>query len=269
MLTEEDGERGRNLLTAGVLEVAKERLAQKTGVIERHRLLCNMLSSQPMCFNLWGPLRRDAGLATGLVSALLPGQVARVREVSLEYAPQPPVQYLNDSTAFDAFVDYDTTEGERAFLGIEVKLTEPFSQRRYRMDAPGHAYSTWTKRAASPWPPESWDSLDAMAHNQLWRDHMLVEALRGHWSGRYSRGTLVLVRHPGDTHCAEVVEGYRALLKPDDDSFLDLPLDRLAKTWSQIGMFGPQREWLCAFRLRYLELWASEEAWQHYCAARR
>ena len=54
MLTRVDGEAGRNFLTQEIFEVALDRIAQGSGVVEKYRLLHNMLSSQPMCLNLFG-----------------------------------------------------------------------------------------------------------------------------------------------------------------------------------------------------------------------
>ena len=54
MLDAGAAEQGKNFLTQGIYDLAKERLAAGGGVVEPFRLLHNMLSSQPMCFNLFG-----------------------------------------------------------------------------------------------------------------------------------------------------------------------------------------------------------------------
>ena len=117
MLTQADGEeRGLNFLTPHIFTIARRRLAEKRGTIDRYRVLCNMLSSQPMCFNLFGPLVDDRELATALVQALLPGEVEAVTRVLIEYAPEPPAGYLNDRTAFDAFIEYTRPDRSQGFL---------------------------------------------------------------------------------------------------------------------------------------------------------
>ena len=72
-----------------------------------------MLSSQPMCFNLFGPLVGDLSLATRCMRALLPGEVGEVTEVRIEYGPSPADEYLGDRTSFDAFVGYTRPDGSR------------------------------------------------------------------------------------------------------------------------------------------------------------
>ena len=59
------GANGLNLLTDEIRKVARHRLTEAKGVVEPYRLWHNMLSSQPMCFNLFGPMVVDLGFATG------------------------------------------------------------------------------------------------------------------------------------------------------------------------------------------------------------
>src|SRR4051812_30576376 len=58
-----DAEDGCNFLTPEIFAVANERMKAGGGV-ERYRNLHNLLSSQPMCFNLFAPLCRNRDLAT-------------------------------------------------------------------------------------------------------------------------------------------------------------------------------------------------------------
>ena len=248
MLREEDGRRGLNFLTDGIFQVVQARLAQRTGTVDAFRLLNNLLSSQPMCFNLFGPLVTDTALATRLMKALFPGQVERVCEVRIEWAPEPPSTYLADRTAFDAFIDYVRPDGQRAFVGFETKLTEPFSQRHYD----GPSYRRWMTAPGSPWRPDAHAAVDAVAHNQLWRDHLLAVALRDHPQTPYASGRLVLIRHPGDTDCAAVVASYTRLIQDQDDSFIDLRLDTLLQRWRTVAT-GAHSIWLDRFQHRYLD----------------
>ena len=250
MLTRGDGARGLNFLTPAAFRVAQERVAAGGGAVEPFRLFHNMLSSMPMCFNLFGPLVGEPALAGRLVGGLLPGEVAEVRAVHLEYAPEPASGYLDDRTAFDAFIEYRRPDGALAALGIETKLTEAFSGRHY--DRP--AYRRWMQGPRSPWREDAHDLVDAVEHNQLWRDHLLAVALRDRAGSPYAACRLALVRHPEDWDCAGVVAGYRELLKPEDDTFLDLPLDELLDRWAAGEPGAPHDGWLGELRRRYLDL---------------
>lgn len=257
MLTKADAERGANFLTQGIFAVAKRRLAENSGAVEPFRLLHNMLSSQPMCFNLFGPLVEDLDLATRLMAELLPGEVAKVTAVKLEFAPQPSGAYLADRTAFDAYVEWTTPTGGRAFLGVETKLTEPFSQQHYDTSV----YRRWMG-TGSPWRPEAEAEVADVRHNQLWRDHLLAVAHLGQSGAKWHKGRLALVRHPLDLDCAGTVHGYRQLLRPDDDTFLDLTLEEVVDAWGRAALSDGERAWINAFRLRYLDVGAESRAGQ-------
>ena len=254
MLTRADAEAGRNFLNPGIAQVARDRIAQGGGHVEPFRLFHNMLSSQPMCFNLFGPLVNNPMLACRLLSSLLPGGVAEVTRVAIEWAPMPLGNYLNDGTSFDAFIEYRAANGLLCALGIETKLTEPFSQSEYD----GERYRRWMRVLNPPWRPEADATVHKIQHNQLWRDHLLTVALRHQSNSPYAATRLMLVRHPEDRDCAEVLVNYRKLLRDNDDSLIDMPLDRLVDAWATALADAPQRDWIQGFRVRYLELRRSE-----------
>lgn len=177
-----------------------------------------------------------------------------MRAVALEHAPRPAASYLDDNTSFDAFIEYEHRDGGLAFVGIETKLTEPFSPATDDK----HAYRRWMRGPASPWRADAAEHVAAVAHNQLWRDHLLAIALRDRPVRRYTHGALMLVRHPGDLDCEAVVAGYRRLLVDGGQTFLDLPLDRLIAAWRAALGDDQRRTWLEAFHRRYLALGESE-----------
>jgi hypothetical protein len=256
MLTRHDGEAGRNFLTQEIYEVVLDRIAQGSGVVEKYRLLHNMLSSQPMCFNLFGPLVRDYDLAKNLLATLVPEKVLEVTWVEIEWAPQPAKNYLNDRTAFDAFIEYRTEDGQLSGLGIETKLTEPFSRKVY--DRP--EYRRWMQLPDSPWSPDSWNKVQAIEYNQLWRDHLLAVALRFHPDSIYNRTRLMLVYHPADVYCARNFVNYKNLLRNDDDSIISFSLDQIVDRWMFLANESYHKKWLESFKRRYIDLDLSKDS---------
>ncbi len=275
MLTEGPAEDGKNFLTPAIFEVAKERLEEGSGAVEPFRLKRNMLSSQPMCFNLFGELKRDPELATKLVRALWGKDIAalwgsdraQVTGVRLEWAPEDKKEYLNDNTAFDAFIEYEMEGGGKGFIGVETKLTEPFSRD---FDDREGRYSKWMT-AESPWGAAGPDEVANEEHNQLLRDHLLAWALleRG---PEYAHGSFAVVYHPKEKAydpknkvCDEVVRDYCGLLEhklPGNHKALPVwaaPLDKVIDTWKAAA---PDSEWLSDFEKRYLDLDSSELAWK-------
>lgn len=250
MLARPDAEAGRNFLTPEIAQVARDRVAQGGDHVEPFRLFHNMLSSQPMCFNLFGPLVKNCTLARQLLSPLVPEGVAEVTRVAIEWAPEPKGNYLDDGTSFDAFIEYRTSDGQLCGLGVETKLTEPFSPKEYD----GEGYRRWMRVLDSPWRPDADGSVHAIQHNQLWRDHLLTVALRHQPNSSYASTRLMVVRHPEDNDCSNVLAGYRKLLRDKDDSLIDMPLDRLVDAWAAVLADAPQRDWMQDVRVRYLEL---------------
>jgi hypothetical protein len=250
MLTPADGQLGRNFVTPAIGELALERVRRGGGAVEPYRLLHNMLSSQPMCFNLFAPLALDLTLARDLVGVMVPETIAAVTRVDLEWAPIPSDEYLGDRTAFDAAIEYVTTAGERCLLGIETKLTEPFSPGEYERES----YRRWTNGPRSPWRPEVRATLHRSRTNQLWRDHLLAVALRDHPRSDLATARLLVVHHPLDRDCQNVLEHYRGLLNDGDDSFRVCTLDALIGRWRGRVGTAEQRAWLDALTLRYLDL---------------
>jgi hypothetical protein len=248
MLNEHAASRGLNFLTPDIFQLARRRVAIGTGTVDEFRLLRNMLSSQPMAFNLFGELALNHDLATELVRALWGPHVKRVTDVRLEWAPQPSREYLDDQTAFDVFIEYEGGEGHAGFIGIEVKLTEPFSQRHY--DKP--AYRRWMT-PDSPWRADSREAVADIRHNQLWRDHLLAWSMLKHPSRSYASGHLSVVFHPEDHRCRGVIDRYRTLLR-SHATFSAFDLSQVISVWLPFAS-----EWLQTFAERYLSLDTSDQ----------
>lgn len=256
LLLPDDARAGRNFFSAEIAEVAR-RCAAFNRDIDRPRLMSNLLSSQPMSFNLFAPLALDNGLAVRLLTALSGRTVADVTRVAFEYAPAPRSKYLSDGTAFDVFIEFRSVDGLLRFIGIEVKLSEPFSTHPYPLSV-RLAYEHWVDHFSAPWAPVHRGHLDAVVHNQLWRDHMLAFALKEVGPEGYASGELFLIRHHLDMKTALAVDGYTALLKDTDTTFTDLPLDQLMAAWKPVVSGTIHEAWLSECDQRYVDIRASD-----------
>lgn len=255
MLRPEDGAQGMNFLSAEIFRKVQERIALKTGTVDDYRWLHNMLSSQPMCANLVGPMMSDPERATRIGRAIWGDRVSRVTRVELEWAPEPACRFLGDRTAFDAFIEYELPNSALGFVGIETKLTEPFSQKRYD----GPSYRRWMTDGG-PWRAGARDAVAHVRHNQLWRDHLLVWSMLCASGSPYAEGRLAVVYHPRDEVCADTVAAYSDLL--DDRATLqDLSLSKFLEPLRQIDDLTPWRD---DFEVRYLALDRSEAAWKQH-----
>jgi hypothetical protein len=260
LLRKEDGVAGWNFITKSIHKYVEDRITQDSLHIEPLRLRNNLLSSQPMCFNLYAPLPLDLELAARLIASL-PGfeNVEQVASVKLEYAPLKQF-LLNDGTSFDAWIEYKRNNGMQGFIGIETKLTEPFSQKHYDFSP---NYQRWLNDSSWWWISGSETNFSNKSYNQLWRNHLLSFALQHQPNSLYSESFSAVVYHPLDEACHNAVTAYSNNLLPTGKAtLLEWSLDSIVERWLGCVKTREEQSWLQAFRLRYLDLEASEAEWQ-------
>ena len=121
----------KNFLTEYAFNYAKDRVEHKENyeTIESDRLFNNLLSSQPMAFNLFCPLRQmleeSPERATKIVKAALPGySIYKVTEIELEFIPENYKDLTGDKSAMDAIIRFVDTNGKEGFIAVETKYSE-------------------------------------------------------------------------------------------------------------------------------------------------
>lgn len=122
---------GKNFLEKYIFEYANDRVKNKKEyeTISSTRLYNNLLSSQPMAFNLFCPLRQMLidlpEEATRVIRAALPMYpICKVTEVELEFIPANYKELTNDKSAMDAIIRYEDPDGRPGFIAIETKYSE-------------------------------------------------------------------------------------------------------------------------------------------------
>lgn len=214
------------------------------GIIKPDRLLRNLLSSQPLCFNLFGHLSDDANALLPWVKTIAPA-AAEVVAIKLEWAPD---EETIGGSAFDAFVEYRREDGEAGFLGIECKYAEQLDE-------------SLTDPAAEKWvlatqPPEWRDgaaaALDRTGLRQFWYNQILTHVVarsavttQGDRS-KYAEGTGVVVACDVDIKAREAVAEVSAQLTD---------VNRLQFSSLEDVLEGVQghAEWEDRFSERYLD----------------
>ena len=123
----------KNFLTEYAFNYAKKRVdpeyKKPYETIEADRLFNNLLSSQPMAFNLFCPLRQmlreSPETATNVIKAALPSYpIHRVTEVELEFIPKNYEKLTGDKSAMDAIIRFEDAAGKRGFIAVETKYSE-------------------------------------------------------------------------------------------------------------------------------------------------
>lgn len=127
----ECGDGWKNFLTEYAFNYAKDRVTNrhKYETIESDRLFNNLLSSQPMAFNLFCPLKQMLVMcpevASKVIRAALPDYpIHKVTEVDLEFIPEKYEKLTGDKSAMDAIIRFEDEEGKDGFIAIETKYSE-------------------------------------------------------------------------------------------------------------------------------------------------
>ena len=100
-----------NYLTDRVKQVVRHEVMDKSKsqgkLFSRPRIFNDLLSSQPLCFNLFGEMRHDLSLATAVFNDITSGRVRTVTSVEFEESPgRGDSRYTGDNSAFDVFVTF-------------------------------------------------------------------------------------------------------------------------------------------------------------------
>jgi hypothetical protein len=178
----------------------------------RPRIWNDLLSSQPLCFNLFGELQADLALARRMFISLLPDRIADVTAIEFEHSPgRGDPRYTGDRSAFDVFVEVTTPAGQRGFIGIEVKyhedLHDPPTPHRERYDEIAATMNAFRS--------DSSKRLQQKPLQQIWRDHLLAGSLLHDGTHEYADGLFVFLYPRLNTACVDAVAAYRRCLSDE------------------------------------------------------
>lgn len=240
----ENARLGAQWLTPHIGDYVERRLPDaraEHAAVEEQRLQRNLLSSQPMCFNIFGHLAAYPDASARVLSKVLNREILSVNDVLVEHTPVASRE-LGDRSAFDAFVTITTPAGLE-FVGVETKYTEPFSQKPYERDS----YLTASEDLDGWLLPGSYQALVAPATNQLWRTVLLAQLTSMAPDGFVDGSVVVLAAHD-DTGATEAVAGVRSQLR-NPDRLQSVVLDALVSA----ALDEPDLEmWAQLFNARYL-----------------
>lgn len=199
-----------NFLSDEVASAAARRLTATGdgGLVKEDRLRRFLLSSQPMCFNLFGHFQHDDSNQALLpwVRQLSPN-AQRVTRIEVEWAP-PSEEHFRGGSAFDAFVEYETSDDRLGFLGIECKYHEDL--RRSDVPKVRDVYKSFTE-ASGLWREGAVERLDRPGLRQFWLNTLLVQSLLAK-NERYSEATCVIMACRADQSARTTYESVRSEL---------------------------------------------------------
>lgn len=239
---------GANFINPGALAAVRARLAapERFQMLKEDRLWADLLSSMPMCFNLFGDLACDEEAARRAVNAWWPAAPQGRVQVRFEHSPsrRDPL-FLGNQSAFDVAFEIDAGDDTRAIIGVETKYHEhakaepppkPAALGRHVevTEESGAFVSDWRER------------IIGTDLQQIWLDHLLVLSMLQHPSKRWTWGRFVLVYPAGNPSFAGAAERYVSVLT-DTETFAATTIESLLDTSGGVNL-----DVGVAFRERYL-----------------
>ncbi len=244
-----------NYLTNNIKNCVDESIIQARingGMIAEPRIWNNLLSSQPLCFNMFGEMHYDLEFATEFFQTLFSTKVKRVTSVKFEFSPsRGNKEYTGDHSAFDVFIEYFNHQDEECFIGIEVKYAETLkeeSKKKAFENFKNHKqeYERLTLDS-SVFKVGAIEHLKQVPIAQIWRDHLLSIASKKDFKG----GFFVFLFPSLNEACRKGVDLYRShLISPDEEEtgFYPRYLETFIETLNQIC----DSSWAKELKERYL-----------------
>jgi hypothetical protein len=240
---------GANFMTPAALAAARKRLAnpEPHEMLAADRLWADLLSSMPLCFNLFGDLEGDRPRAGAAVRAWWPAAPAGDVTVRFEHSPgRRDPDYLFNRSAFDVAFDIDPGNGARGIIGVETKYHEHARPEPIpRLEALQRYLDVSARSGQFVDGFKTW--LVGTELQQIWQDHLLALAMQQHPSGRWTWVRFVLVYPADNTSFARAAAAYRRVLR-SDETFEARTIEELIST---PGAIAPETR--RAIVARYLE----------------
>jgi len=214
--------RNRQLANDAVTELAE--IKSRKRLSDEDRLSLNLLSSQPLAFNLFLPLKWDNyKLATIVFQTLFPDlNISAITKIKLEYVPGD--EFLEtrqkiDNSCFDVYLEYKNTKGEKCGMGFEVKYTESFSQSNFNKledtDSRKIRYKDVIKKYNNQFAENFEEYYLGPRYNQLFRNQLLTHLAMEN-DQELTSCIQVVLHSANDTKCVTAIKGFDQLLLNKD-----------------------------------------------------
>lgn len=207
-----------NYLSDTIKEVVRNEVIENPvegRLFGKPRIFNNLLSSQPLCFNLFAELKQDLELASKVFNKLVPELIKQVTKIEFEYSPgRRDPKYTGDRTASDVYVEFKNFKDGDGFIGIEVKYHENLIGNEKIKEKPEKLkrYREITNEM-NCFRDGCINKLLQSPLSQIWRDHLLVGSILNIVD--FENGFFVFLYPKENIHCREAVEDYKKYLTND------------------------------------------------------
>jgi len=239
---------GANFITEAARNAADERVRNKEPhqTLNVDRLYGDLLSSMPMCFNLFGLLHADLELADRAVHTWWSDTPGKVTAVRFEWSPGRSIEgsYLGNRSAFDVAFELDLGGGRSGVIGVETKYHEHCKAEQKPGDKRLPRYRAVTE-ASGVFRSGAIDEIIGTKLQQIWLDHLLALSMPQTDADRWTWVRFVLVHPARNPSFAGATQEYRRLLA-NDATFVVNTIESLLNT----GVFPAA--FVSKFRERYI-----------------
>lgn len=253
-----------NFMTDAIHNLAEYEMSNKGDrLINENRMRHNLLSSQPLCFNLFGELKMNTDKALQFFNILYDNYFSSIDNIEFEYNPaRSDPRLTGDRSAFDVFVEYTSTEDKSGFIGIEVKYSETLFEGKdevKRTLEKQYCGENRTRRdryielSEGLFKPNSIIELVTLPYFQIWRDHLLAVSMLKAFPDKYDEGLFMFLAPYGNKLCRDGVNRYIELLQKReglDSNFCHAWLEDYISTLDAVY----NEDWTKNMKQRYLGL---------------
>lgn len=230
---------------AGVVEAEVAAAASDGKLFSTPRLYDDLLSSQPLCFNLFGELKAEPGykLASAVTRHLWPHRVREITRIEFEHSPgRDDPTYTGNRSAFDVYLEHTCPDGGHGFIGIEVKYHEDLRGKA----AENRPRTKEVAQSSGLFAEDDLPELRKLPLQQVWFDHLLALSILDA-DASWDTGLFVFLHPVINQRCYQVGSRYERLLR-DADSFQRLTLEEFVA----VLRLATSAPWVREFHHRYL-----------------
>lgn len=245
-----------NYLTNNIKKIVEQELLIRNETKKLYgipRIYNNLLSSQPLCFNLFAELKLDLELATKVLKKLSRGRVDKITTIEFEHSPgRRDISYTGDRSAFDVYVEFINNSNEKGFIGIEVKYHETLQNE------PAEIKDRYFEIASNMncFKEAALKRIQQKPLEQIWRDHLLAGSLLHSPKDNFKDGFFVFLFPQDNSHCSDAVLEYKECLV-DDKTFQSWTLEDVVEAIKQ----NTKDSWIGDFIDRYLNFDKINKLW--------
>jgi len=253
-LAENYARSGKNFYPGlGVFEAVKKRYPNYS-----QGVYADMLRSEHIPFNIFIPLSANQHIAMKALNKLLGLNIGTIDEILIEHAPEEAKTILQDHTSFDTYVEYTASNGDKGFLGIEVKYTEleyklnPKSTEAKTLASESAPYYSVAQRSGV-FVSGAGDILKQDNFRQIWRNQLLGEAQLLAPGNKFKDFKSVTLYPGGNKHFTDAIGAYTQYLEPAyKQRVVGLTFEDLFDTLLGLASTNEYSNWVSWFKRRYI-----------------